>query len=378
MTAEEEKHLSPKRKKKKRGLQFLILVVSGLLLILCSITFRIPPTKAGYLVFLGLAYPAVLVWNFVLLLYCLLRRRSRIWIPLVTILLGWDHLTSLVQFSTTGIISAGEKELKVMTWNVHLFGLYEWENNRKIRDSMFKVLEEEKADILCLQEFYHSEQKGFFTTRDTLVRILPTRYYHERYTHSPRANQFFGVILMSRYPIVGRGHIPFQGDVNNYCIWADLRIGDDTVRVYNAHLQSVRLSSKDYEFVAETGATEDLREGSHRIGRKIRRAFLRREEQVNRLIEHISGSPHPIILCGDFNDPPHSWSYNTLTRELNDSFKARGNGLSNTLNISSFPPIRIDFVLHGKEFRPLSYRRLSEARQSDHFPVVVTLALPQE
>jgi len=369
---------SQQRSKTKLRLAQVLTWGSALLLIGCYTVFRLPPSQTGYFVLLGLVYPAILFWNLMLLAFWFFRR-SKLWrIPAVFILLGWMHLASLVQLSTTSVVRSGERQVRVVSWNVQLFGLYQWERNKEVRNSMFRTLQEEQADVLCFQEFYHSDEKGFFTTRDTLVKILSTRYYHERYTHSPRKHQYFGVIILSRYPIIGRGHIPFQTDANNYCIWADLKVGSDTVRVYNAHLQSVRLSEEDYHFVSETGSSDDVRGGSHRIGRKLRRAFLKREEQVKRVVAHVAECPHEIILCGDFNDPPHSWSYTQFRKLLKDSFVRRGNGMSNTLNHPSFPPLRIDYILHSSGLRALDYRRKSTADQSDHFPVTVSFALPEK
>jgi len=361
------------RKSRSNGLVLLFnfgLIAATLICYLCN---YISPKDIGYLVLLGLGYPVIVLLHFVFLLYWFFKKKRLMWWSGLTLLLGLAHLTDVVQINFTKTLKEGEKELKVLTWNVHLFGLYNWENNVKTRNAMFDVLKAEQADVLCFQEFYHSDERGLFPTRDTLITFLPTTYYHQRYTHSPRHNQYFGVIIFSRYPIVGRGDIPFQGDANNYCIYADLKIGSDTVRVYNAHLQSIRFGKDDYAFVQENQKKEDIKQGAFRIMRKLRRAFVRREDQVEKVVQHITSCPHKVILCGDFNDPPHSYTYERFSDVLRDSFLDAGNGLGNTFNHPAFPPLRIDYILHSEGMRAHEYTTLREDL-SDHFPVVAQIA----
>ncbi|MFN8776220.1 MAG: endonuclease/exonuclease/phosphatase family protein [Flavobacteriales bacterium] len=350
-----------------------VALVAGLLL--CYLSFHVSPSSMGYFALMAFLYPLLLLANVAFVMMWLMRRRyRRMVIPVVAIAMGWSHAADLLQISAEDEVAEDEQEIKVMTWNVHLFGLYDWDNNERTRDAMFDLLDEEEADILCMQEFFHSDDEDYFQTRDTLRDFLPTRYFHERYTASPRRHHYFGVIIFSRFPIVKRGNIPFEGDANNYCIYADVKVGDDTVRVYNAHLQSIRLGKQDYEVVEENTESQELKEGSFRIMRKVRRALIRREDQVERIMEHIAQSPHRAVLCGDFNDPPHSWSYNRFEDLLEDSFTEGGNGLSNTFNHKAFPPLRIDYVLHSPGIRTLEYRRRTEDL-SDHFPVITRLAV---
>jgi endonuclease/exonuclease/phosphatase family metal-dependent hydrolase len=239
---------------------------------------------------------------------------------------------------------------------------------------MFDFLDEQQADILCFQEFFHAAADKSFPTRDTLVQFLPTRYYHQRFTHSPRRNQYYGVIIFSRFPIIAKGEIPFETDVNNFCIYADLKLESDTVRVYNAHLQSIRFGSEDYAFVAENQNNEELKKGATRIADKLRRAFYNRQSQVERIEEHILQSPHPVILCGDFNDPPLSYTYEVFTDLLDDSFIGAGRGTGNTFNRAAFPTLRIDYVMHSREIQTLRYTT-PKVDLSDHFPVVTELGI---
>lgn len=364
----------PTRRSRINWLVLLVNAGAVVGMLMCYLCAHVPPRSLGYLTLVGLGYPVLLIVNLACILFWILRRRRWVWLSVITIGVGFNHFTDFFQVNIPPAPGTAGRTLKVLTWNVQLFGLYNWENNVACRNAMFDVLDEEKADVLCFQEFYHSNERGLFPTRDSLVRFLPSRYYHERYTHSPRHDQYFGVIIFSRFPIVSRGHIPFEDDANNFCIYADLRVGEDTVRVYNAHLQSIRFGSEDYAFVDENQRNEDLKRGTFRIARKLKRAFVKRQNQVERIADHVRSSPHAVLLCGDFNDPPLSYSYEVFTDQLEDTFLDAGQGTGNTFNRFGFPPLRIDYILRSPELRTQDYRTIREDL-SDHFAVVAEVGI---
>jgi endonuclease/exonuclease/phosphatase family metal-dependent hydrolase len=160
---------------------------------------------------------------------------------------------------------------------------------------------------------------------------------------------------------------------------ADLLIGRDTVRLFNLHLESVRLRHEDYSFISgfdlQFEKDEKIQENSLRIIKKLKTAFTRRAGQVSYLSEAIKDSPYPVILCGDFNDTPNSYTYQQLTDKLVDSFKESGTGFGNTY-IGKLPSFRIDYILHDDYFISSDYQRKTISL-SDHYPVSCWL-LPQE
>ncbi len=365
-------------KKKRRITLNKILFWLNLLLVLvtflCYAGVTFSPGKMGYLTLFGLGYPLVLASNILFILIWMFRRRRFVVFSLFAILVGVGYLMDFINFSF-GVDAAEEgwKGLEVMTYNVNLFGLYAPENNEERRDEIFDVLKGESPDILCFQEFFHSDQKGYFVTKDSLLKFLPTKYFHSRYTHAKNGRNYFGVALFSKYPIINKGFIPFESDVNNFCIYADIKYQGDTVRVYNAHLQSIRFKPEDYAFVDENKNKEELDKGFKRIAWRLKKAFEKREEQVKKVVESVSKCKHPIIMCGDFNDPPVSFTYGLMSKYLEDSFKACGSGIGNTYN-GVFPSFRIDYILHSKEFRADYYRSVNK-KLSDHYPVVAGFTL---
>jgi endonuclease/exonuclease/phosphatase family metal-dependent hydrolase len=363
-----------KEPKKSRTNWFVMLAnsVAVLALLLAYFATHFPPKSIGYLSLFGLAYPASLLLNFGFIVYWLFKKPKYALVSAFAIVIGLNHFTDFFQISLGKPETTKVNHMKVLTYNVRNFGLYSAEGKKEIRNKIFDVLDRENADLVCFQEFFHSDKKGYFTTRDSLLKFLPTKYYHERYTHAMKGQNYFGVALFSKYPIVNKGFVPFENDPNNFCIYADLKVEGDTIRVYDAHLQSIRFKPEDYAFVDQNRNEEELDQGSKRIARRLKLAFQKRQLQVDRVVQSIADSPHPVILCGDFNDPPVSYTYEAFTDLLEDSFCEAGSGIGNTY-IGVFPSFRIDYILHSKELEAIEYKTLDE-KLSDHHAVVATLA----
>ena len=112
---------------------------------------------------------------------------------------------------------------------------------------------------------------------------------------------------------------------------------------------------------------QDEIKGTIAILRHLKRAFVRRSKQVSILRDSIQGSRYPVILCGDFNDTPNSYTYNILSSEMNDAFRVSGNGFGKTYT-GPFPSFRIDYIFHDRGILSRSYTTIRE-KLSDHFPV---------
>jgi len=363
--------------KKSRTNKFVLILNSGAIfaLLLSYAAAQFTPSTMGYLVLFGLAYPFILLLNFAFIFYWLFKRPRFATLSVTCILLGIGHLTDFFQISFPKSIDTTASHLKVLTYNVHVFDVFDKKEGQQTRDAIFDLLAREQADVLCFQEFFHSEKKKFFPTKDTILKFLPNVHYHERYTHALGGQQYFGVALFSKYPIVRKGYVPFSSDANNFCIYADLLVEGDTIRVYNSHLQSIRLKPEDYDLANGKTEQSEIDDAGKRIARRLKSAFVKRQEQVDRVAESIRASPHPVILCGDFNDPPVSYTYETLTELLEDSFVACGNGIGNTY-IGEFPSFRIDYVLHSESLKTIAYRTLDE-KLSDHHAITATLEWPK-
>ncbi len=251
-----------------------------------------------------------------------------------------------------------------------LFDLYNWTKNRENRNKILVNLSEINPDILCLQEFYTSEEKGDYNNIDTVKHILKTKYFHCEYTVTLRKFDHWGIATFSKYPIINQGKILFQTTSNNICIYSDIVINKDTIRVYNIHLQSISFSKGDNKFLDDVISEKDAEDevgNSKNILRRLKRAFLKRTKQVDMIVLHMKTCRYKIIVCGDFNDTAASYTYQQLSKNLNDSFIEKGLGFGRTY-AGKWPQFRIDYILHSKALSCSGFKRSAETF-TDHYPI---------
>ena len=109
------------------------------------------------------------------------------------------------------------------------------------------------------------------------------------------------------------------------------------------------------------------------IIRKLRTGYIKRARQVDIISAHIDKSPYAVIVCGDFNDPPFSYAYHRITRNLQDAFKNSGNGIASTY-IHKYSTYRIDYILHSPSLKSFNFKRL-KVELSDHYPIICVFQL---
>lgn len=334
---------------------------------------HISPNTFVYFAFLGLAYPWLIlielvfgaIWVFVKWRYAL--------ITVTVILVGFNHLRDF--YSLFSFQDDIENPVKVLSYNVQVFDVYNFNEREHKRDEIFHFLDEQDADILCFQEFYHQENSSDFVTKDSMVKMLGTSYDHERYTHALTQKRYFGVATFSKYPIVGRGEIDFENDDNNSCIYSDILINEDTIRVFNAHLGSIRFQNDDYEFFGEEADTryQYRNKAGRRILGRLKIAFQKRAEQSELVAAEIERSPYPVILCGDLNDTPVSYCYRQFSSILEDAFSYSGEGTGETY-IGKVPSNRIDYIFHSSDLMVGAFTT-HEIEMSDHKPISAEFGL---
>ena len=110
-------------------------------------------------------------------------------------------------------------------------------------------------------------------------------------------------MILSKYPFGEKGIIDF-GSITNSCIWADVTIKGEKVRIYNFHLQSNKVSKEADEIVENLQKNEDVKwyEDSKDILRKYKNTNISRTKQIQKIVSHIKDCPHPYIIGSDMND----------------------------------------------------------------------------
>ncbi len=365
--------MSTSKLKKRDLVDRFMLILNGFTLIILSVTYLagiISPERFWPLAFSAMGYPIALAFTILFIIYWLLRRKWFLFLNIAFLLLKWNLVAATFQFHVKNDSAADG--MKVMTYNVRLFDYYDWSKNKNTRHWIYEFLFDQQPNIICFQEFYH-DNTGYFPTIDTLLEVNSLKHMHvENYTDKLNKKQLWGMATLSSYPIVGKGKIDFEGTFGNLCLFTDLRINEDTVRVYNLHLQSIRLGREGYAVLDELVNKQELKDvvGGKAILKQMINGFQKRAQQAELVKSHIENCPHPVILCGDFNDVPTSYAYQTLAAGLEDSFSESVNGIGNTF--VKVPFFRIDNILFSNDFEVANHT-VHPYELSDHLAVTAIL-----
>ena len=104
----------------------------------------------------------------------------------------------------------------------------------------------------------------------------------------------------------------------------------------------------------------------------LKYSFKERAKQAILLRQIIDTTVYPVIICGDFNDTPASYTYHKIKGKYIDGFRQRGNGYGFTFK-GLVKLLRIDYILYSKHFTGLQYTS-PETEWSDHNPVIMKLS----
>ncbi len=352
-----------------RNIFLIINLILVILLLLSYLSVYISPETAWIFPFFGLAYPYILLMNLIFVIFWIVFRKWYFLLSLLIILAGWGPLKKLVQFSAKKHpVEVRQDSFRVLTYNVRLFNYYQWEKDTGVRRKMMDYIHAEAPSVVCFQEFL-TLPGGNITLAGIKKEMRDLPYSHVHYTHRIPGKTNFGLATYSKYPIIHKGFIEYEQSLNGV-IYSDMVMLQDTVRIYNCHLQSVRLK-QDYNNVIDSFIFNyDQRHLNEvkSISLKLRDAYIKRAYQAEILSRHIQASPYPVIVCGDFNDTPFSYSYYKISRNLRDAFVASGSGIGSTYR-QNFAPIRIDYILYSPALS--SSRFLNKKTEwSDHYPVL--------
>ena len=348
------------RKLLKKTVTGVNLIIAASLL-LSYLSAHINPDKIAFPAFFGLAYPYLLLANIIFAIGWGIKLKKEVLISVVVILLGISHLNNYIQF---GNRSNSEYEFSVTSYNLRLFNKYEEKENSEVQ--IIALIEQALPDILCFQEFYPTY--GLTNVRYTFVDALDPDYNYHLKMLGDSKNSIFGILTITKFPIINRGDIVHPKSAS-LTIFTDLLIGNDTVRVYNNHLQSFRLRRMEGSLIEEiyegddNGRINEIRG----LSSTLKEGFARRAGQSKILKEHIDRSPYPVIVCGDFNDTPVSYTYRKIKKSLKDAFVEAGSGAGFTYS-DKYPSNRIDYILYSDKFSCSGFG-INRIKYSDHYPI---------
>ena len=341
---------------------FMILIITLLMMIFTFVGLfggSVNPVGNTARSLMVYALPVLIIGNAVLLLYWLIMRRWH-WalIPFITLLCCIPYIGTLYQFGEPDETVEKQPGLKIATYNVALFGR---EASGFMAQDILSEMKKQKVDICCLQEY--SDQSGDKKNSDSYKEYFP--YFVMNHD----------MIIYSRYPIVRSKNIPFEM-TNNSAMWVEVKVEDQVIRVYNAHLETTGINSTLHR-AAKAQANTGMEVEGNRLLRALYGSYtigmMARAGQANVLAMDMRESEVPIIVCGDFNDVPYSYVYNTMLGDKADGFKECGSGYMYTFR-GGKKNVRIDYIFHDKVFKGMNYYK-KELTYSDHYPVFMKLEI---
>lgn len=373
----------PERMKKLLSKLFIACYAGIITLYLVSCL--APSLHAGkfwFVALLGLGFHALLFLVFTCMVFAAIMRSPWVFISMAALALSWQQVSSAFGVHTAAFSYAKpEKTLRILSWNVSFWD----EDNRdskggvSFRDKMMDLVESQNADILCFQEFFECRDPKYYAMNIPSLEKMGFRY-HYFFPSLSRHNGIFqnGIVIFSRFPVIDSAQFTYgENNAAERLIYVDIKIREQTFRVLTTHLQSVQFNTADYQNLAKIKNSGDSALGATRsIFAKLRKGYGFRSNQAEMVRRHINESPYPVIMCGDFNDVPNSYTYLTIKGDLQDAFLKQGYGMSSTFRFIS-PTLRIDYIFADRSFNVDQYARL-KVPYSDHYPIIADLSYTEK
>ena len=330
-----------------------------ILIVLTILAYVLPflaPKAFPLLSVLTLILPLFLILNALFFIYWLLQLKRQLILSGIILLLGITFINKFYKFSSNEVAKE-EKDFTLMSYNVRLFNLFEWIDDDAIGSKILTFINENNPDILCIQEYSENAH-------------VDLRVYKYKAVFMEGNKIKTGQAIFSKFPIFNQGNLQIK-DVGNNITFADIKKGKDTIRVYNIHLQSIKISP-DVNEISENVETINQKKSQQVFGR-IRDAFKKQEQQAEVLVNHSKDCHYPIIIAGDMNNSAFSYVYRSIKGNLNDSFEEAGKGFGQTYSFKYYPA-RIDYIFADKRMKVKSFKYFPEFENSDHFPIMARLS----
>lgn len=316
------------------------------------------PKTFPFLAVLTLFMPLFFILNGLFFIYWGIQFKKRMILSGLVLLMGITFINKFYKFSAKDYPEE-EKDFTVMSYNVRLFNVFKWFERDDVPENIRGFINDKNPDILCIQEYSNSG--------DIDLKVYPHRYIFMDGKQIKTAQAIF-----SKFPIIDQGIIFFPNS-SNIVVFADIKKGKDIIRVYNMHLQSIKISP-DVNEINEN--IDVLNQGgkSQKLFYRISKAFMQQQQQAEIFKEHKNQSPYPIIICGDMNNSAFSYVYRNIKGKLKDSFEEAGIGFGATYKFRYYPA-RIDYIFADENMTVKKFESFPGFENSDHYPIMAKLSM---
>lgn len=341
--------------------------IASIVLSVLYVCGKIPPTEKFNLWATGFIIPIGLLLNIVLLLISLVFRKKSSLYYLVALFIGGPYIVRTVGMKhLINRQKSSSDTFAVMSYNIGGFKSFSARDGRnQPRKEYTNWLLQADADILCFQEFENLPWSEDFNILERLTKKGLHYYFSREGETSHSSYGVGGIIIISKFPIVRHGDLFASSNGFNRAAYADVAIGRDTIRVINAHLQSMGLRMNPRDLINP----EETKSGLLTILRKLKAGTFERSEQNRLIIDFIETSPYPVVCAGDFNDLPYTYSYQMLRKKMKNTFEESGKGFGFTYGGRHLSMLRIDNQFYTPPVSSLEFETLYDIRFSDHYPI---------
>ncbi len=360
--------------------RWLFALLAALWLIGCQLAALTSPEEQPLLAFFPFTTAAAALLNLLLLLYLVFRRHLlRAALPLIALVAAFPVINAVVgnPLRWPAQSLATRPQIKVLLWNVHGLGIYDLPEDKSVPRKMLQFIKEQDPDVVCLVEFYTNYGDVLKPHSETFLTEGGFRDFRFVWDNTIGSKVYIGMGLFSKLPVSAIEERWIAKNIN--LLQSDVSLDSMTkIRIVTLHLESVGLGDQDK---AEIDAAKKSLPGvknSYQMTRKfMSRAigpFQRRARQADSVAGILAESPYPLIVCGDLNDMPGSYAYNTIRGRRGDAFADYGKPFGRTYNRIS-PTLRIDHIFYDTEaFRCVDFKTFRTSL-SDHNPVLATFEL---
>lgn len=336
-------------------IMFSLNIVLTILTIVGYVLPFLAPKTFPLLSVLTLFLPMMLIINVLYFIYWAIQFKRQIFLSGLVLLLGITFINKFYKFSSSQLVSE-TTDLKLMSYNVRLFNKFEWSDKTTVAVEISDFVKLQEPDVLCIQEFSNAADFDY-------------SYFPHKFILSKGDKIKTGQAIFSNYEIINSGEVIFP-ESNNNVIFADLKREKDTIRVYNMHLQSIKITPDVNELNDDIQGINQKK--SERMLKRMSTAFKVQQQQAEILMEHRNSCKYPIIICGDMNNSAFSYVYRIIRGDLQDSFEEAGSGFGKTYDFKYYPA-RIDYIFADKKFKVKHFNNFPEVVDSDHFPIISIL-----
>lgn len=325
----------------------------------------VPPKWSPSILFIGLFYPWLLLFNLIFVFYWVTDRSRFFLVPLFILVLGYGPMVKIIGFNIAGDQEDSSTSISIASYNIHYFKNYYQNNKLGSVNDLIKMISEVDTDILCIQEF----PRELGNPSDISKKILPNTAF-DYFNHYENSD----LVIFSRYPINSEGGMLFSNKVNGFQVVTIKMPNRQKIKIINAHL-----ASNEVSVIAEKIATEPEMEEEERLKSffgmlgHYGKAAVARVQQMEKILKEVGTDPKETIVLGDFNEIPQSYIYRQLAKKLEDTFVESGSGLGFSYN-GKLPGLRIDYIFSSPDFE-VEYSKMAPSDFSDHKMIISKLTL---